>query len=798
MTIQMKIRTSCHLLLFGLLFLLTSVQAQSYYGNILLETQEEIDAFVTAQAGTSISVIHGTLYLGSFNNAGVNFPNNITDISYFSDVDTIYGSLVVATTLLTDLDAFTDLDTIAGSLLILQNTVLTSIAGLSNMQTGSAYQILWVLKNHLLTNLNGLEGVTGLHTLRIVSNYNLLNINALSNLKYVWPGEGTGGDGESGFNIQNNYKLQEIDGFHLDSCWKIQLVNLDSLTKIGLHIHKMRSQIRIQNCDKLESLDEFVIDTFHESIVPELEIMDNQRLKNMKFVDFSGTNLDIVLIDNLSLDSISNMQKAKVCYTTKIWGNPALKTIRVGNNYLTDFSGTSRLSIINNDSLVSISINGMDRIDSLSIQDNALLTEIIDAGGLSYQQGNWVVIDDNPHLKKIGPVEDLRTAYWLQISGCHELDTIDFYRLKEVPYYPAVSNSNGMYIDTAIVIKGFDSLTLCRYVNLVASESISGFEHLDNRLTYLTLDAKQISGFNQLDSASVYFLHADTISNICSTMNYLGSVGYGYVKSYIPIFPNLDTTTHFQALSIIGSNIKNPGALGQFRVRYFVFAQHDTTTVMDGGWHPGYTDQGLYHEDLTISIGPNRSLIDVSYLETLTAQEDSVDIKNLGISSNDSLKHLEIANDLTFKYCRIMNNPNLTECEVFCKLFEGVDSINVGSWGAFPFHTIDENAFPCNYPDYETMICDSLTNTASLWFDQGQDQLTFRPNPAQNMTITEIGYGTLEVFDVTGRKLDQVSCSSVGYHSWQINVSSLVTGVYYVRYISEDSKTVRVGKLVVQ
>ena len=404
------------------LFFTRTVNAQIINGNVTLTTQAQVDAFAATEVngiitvnGSSIANLNGLSELTKC--YGLNISNNpvltniiglanlvsvkddliirnnfgLTTLVGFSSLTTVgtappdaliienndnllnidgFLSLTFAHSLringndkLADLDGLSALIEVDDFFTISNNSLLSSLHGLSNFTgVSSAGGNLTIDNNDALTSLDGLSAVGVTAGLIIKNNGALINLDGLSNFQSVVFG---------GLIIENNDALTNIDA-------------LNGPQGLSSDVHIIGNAV-LTNIDGLSSLQGLgYIDARHSLI-----IKDNPLLTNLdglsNFVGVGDGNLEI--INNDALTNIDGLSKlALVGQVLLISGNAnlanvdglssldALGAIRIETNpVLTNVDGLSALSVV---------------IRTLNIQFNPLLTDFC---GLSNLFNNGVI-----------------------------------------------------------------------------------------------------------------------------------------------------------------------------------------------------------------------------------------------------------------------------------------------------------------------------------------------------------------------------------------------------------------------
>lgn len=244
------------------IFILTKTEAQVITGNVLLQNQAQVNAFV----GTSIV---GNLTIAGSTISG----NDITDLTPLNNLTSISGVLsFYYNSNLTEISGMNNLTFVGSSLNITGCASLTSVSGLNGL---TSFQQLDINNNPLLESIDGFSNLTSLDvSLLIYSNASLVSLNGLSNLTTL---NGPQGD----LYIVSNASLTNLDGLsslstigdHAIIIANSSLENLDglsSLTSIGTYL-RIDGNPSLANLNGLSSLT---------SVGTYLQIQNNINLSN--------------------------------------------------------------------------------------------------------------------------------------------------------------------------------------------------------------------------------------------------------------------------------------------------------------------------------------------------------------------------------------------------------------------------------------------------------------------------------------------------------------------------------------
>lgn len=383
-------------IIFYLLFI--SVFAQCPTGDVILESQAQVDDFVANFPACEI--IEGDLIINPI------VIGDIVNISGINSLLTINGSLRIRRTTITNTLNFDNLEFIGGDLEIENNfeiidisgfNALTNIGGSLNINSNSAnttglqsinaFNSLLVIGENFEINthlyLNSIMGFNnlvsidgGIYIARNDSLINLPNFNSLITIGIdLW--------------IQDNYLLPEINGFMtLESIGALANLNQGGDFNIGQN----------PNLNTISGFDSL------STIYRWLKISSNNELNGLSSIpDFNS--LEIVggglIIDTTNITSLSGfnslLSTGDYVISTgsiRIVDNQFLQTINGFNNLNRTSSG---LRLIRNNSLENI--NGFNNLitvgTDLKISGNASLENILGLNNLATIVFNLRIIDNN-------------------------------------------------------------------------------------------------------------------------------------------------------------------------------------------------------------------------------------------------------------------------------------------------------------------------------------------------------------------------------------------------------------------
>ncbi|RRA98125.1 putative Ig domain-containing protein [Larkinella rosea] len=362
--------------------LLTMAYAQCPTGDVVLSSQEKIDAF---PAGC-------TNLPGSLNI----FGDDVSSLSALSGLQSIGGYLSIGETPgLVNLTGLDNLTAVGGDFFILGNASLKSLTGLGKLIRIEG--VARITANPQLTNLTGLDNLTAVGGYLGIDNNDLLNsLTALEKLKSL-----------KSLDISYNPKLSSLTGLenlstvteYLTISSNDVLNNLTALSKLtslgGLGVVNNPQLISLTGLDNITTLTK-----------GSLLITSNERLTSLSALS---------KLTRMDMDPVS------VIYSITIDNSPGLTNL-TGLDNLVDFQGD--LYITKNDNLVSLaalsklttlrrigmdrnpklsSLAGLDRVTTvtgnLSLESNAALNSLKGLSSLTRIELN-LTIKDNPQLSE--------------------------------------------------------------------------------------------------------------------------------------------------------------------------------------------------------------------------------------------------------------------------------------------------------------------------------------------------------------------------------------------------------------
>ncbi len=297
-------------------------------GNLLIDKQEQIDAFSC------------TSFKGSITITG----EDITNLHGLSSLDSISGSLSIYSTKLSDLEGLDELSYIKGNLGIDNNDQLLYLHGLQQLQKIDGG--LYINNNDVLKNMTGLISLMEVFKdVKIKGNKSLINLEGMSELSSV-----------KSLTLDYNNKLVDLTG--LDN-----LSTIKEFMEIGSN-NQMRS---LDGLNELRYINDY------------LNIHDNEILESIEGLSGIDSISDIMIMNNGQLESLKGLSNLTgFIKHVKIIGNKSLTQI----DDLSGITSTLEISLHNNNQLTNI--NGLTNIESVSYLGITYNPQLSDIQGISH------------------------------------------------------------------------------------------------------------------------------------------------------------------------------------------------------------------------------------------------------------------------------------------------------------------------------------------------------------------------------------------------------------------------------
>ncbi len=374
----------------------------------------------------------------------------------YPDCHEVEGDLNIYGGGIRNLDSLYGIYAVGGSLDIRFNFKLSSILGLSQLQTIG--NDLFIVNNDSLLNVNGLEKIASIDTLLIERNQLLEDLRGLNGLKVAY-----------------HIQLEDFPG----------IVGLDSLKKVTgrfrISNSSMQSvEIATQLDTVIGSLGIYNAPLLHDvSGLKELQYVGGFYISNTGIADFEGMTALTVIEGDVSIrgnDSLRNItglpSLIRIDGSLDISGNDNLRDL-TGLNLISEVSGD--LTIVNN-----VALQSMDGITLLKVVDgdcvinsNDQLRHCDGLQSLKIVRGNLNIIG-NDSLRNISGLAQLDSIGGVFEFNNNGIDTLD-------------GLNNLAYIGGQLILS--NNRWLRSITGLNNLESVTGFLLEENRFLH------SISGF---------------------------------------------------------------------------------------------------------------------------------------------------------------------------------------------------------------------------------------------------------------------------------------------------------------
>ncbi|HEX6846083.1 MAG TPA: T9SS type A sorting domain-containing protein [Chitinophagaceae bacterium] len=359
-----KILTFLPALLFSLLSLLQA-KAQVLNGDIVLDSQADVDAFNYTEvngkitvSGNNITNLNGLSELTKCTELSISINPNLTNIIGLANLQEVVHTLRIRNNFtLTSLAGLSSLVTVGAFIEISSNSSLVDLDGLFNLEdVGSNFGNMTISNNNVLADVDGLSKLTRVPGLIIENNASLVDIDGLSNLESI---------GFTGIVIENNDALTNIDGLHKvpGMSGELKIIGNSSLTNInGLsnltHLNNIdgRNDLEIKDNPSLANIDglsKLTVVREGNLVIHNNDAITNiDALSNLVLVGIVLNITDNLLLENVdglsSLEAVNGLVIGRNNALTNLDGLAALKLVIANvsielNPALTDFCGLSNL-----------------------------------------------------------------------------------------------------------------------------------------------------------------------------------------------------------------------------------------------------------------------------------------------------------------------------------------------------------------------------------------------------------------------------------------------------------------------
>jgi hypothetical protein len=390
---------------------------------------------------------------------------NIDQLNVLKDVEIFNGDLRIIAPSLESLEILKNLSVINGNLELHFNSGLKTLSGLENLK---AVKSIIINENENLINLEALRQIKKVEMLRIIANDKLRSLDGLENLRDV-----------KTLLIYDNKNLNSIDALgQIKEVERLEIYKSDMLPSLsGLQDITVLKALIIEGNPLLEEIGKNI--TFKDSIAGGIYITENESLKNISFLN------GVKKIEYLWLKD-----------------NPLLTF----NQSLDQLESVEYFKIENNSSITSLEIPGLQFFYELDIEHNQNLSKVT-------FNNQWRFPNEKVYIK-INSNEKLQ-----YIEGFNNLDQVELF----VRWNNSLENFNGLnsvnsvklYVEENPMLKSFDVFQNAQFndynISFYNNQALSNYCGL-NKLLESDLSNGSITLENNLYNPT----QAELLNGICS------------------------------------------------------------------------------------------------------------------------------------------------------------------------------------------------------------------------------------------------------------------------------------------
>ena len=711
-----------------------------YTGNIIVRTQTEVDALDDEGMPLHDGNIHKVV--GSVNILeiwGTNDP--ITDISVFSNVDTITGNIIVQN--LTALDALSK----------------------ENPENPNNYIGLGALKYvgelFILEHNTSLETLGNFNQLQFIGKYfSVLDNDALLSID-VFPNLTSIGTGESWVPSQNqvitNTSIVVEDNDNLAVC-----STLEKFLDGGMYA--VEGEVHINNnaagCNNNQPTNPVYMGNIIVRTQTEVDALDDE---GMPLYD-------------------GNIHK--------VVGSVNILEAQGTNDPITDISVFSNIDTITG----NIIVQNLTALDALSKENPENPNDYIGLGALKHV-GELFILEHNTSLETLGNFDQLQSiGKYFSVLDNDALLSIDvFPNLTSIGTGESwVPSQNQVITNTSIVVEDNDNLAVCSTLEKFLDGgmyAVEGEVHINdnaagcnnnqptNPVYTGNIIVRTQTEVDALDDEGMP-LHDGNIHKVVGSVNILESQGTNDPITDISVFSNIDTITgniivqNLTALDALSKeNPENPNnyiGLGALKYIGELFILEHNTSLETLGNFDQLQSIGKYFSvldnDALLSIGVFPNLTSIGTGESWVPSQNQV-ITNTSIVVED--------------------NDNLSTCCLLTNFFdEGTYSVTGEMY-------INNNAEGCENKSNIISTCETAITQRSkdILSNNGTQQVfTLYPNPTSGILTIQGDGHLLKVFihNLVG---NEVAVYEITDNKKAIDISHLPSGVYVVT-LQNDKKQI--------
>lgn len=475
--------------------------AQCPTGDIILETQADVDAFQTTYP--NCTQLQADLWIGSYSTANYSDINNLT--------------------------ALNGITSIAGRLTIEQVDQLADLSGLNNL---TSLESLWLTQT-FLQSVNGMQNLTALENLRLFNN-NTSDFAALNHLTSL-----------NQLSIAFDEVLVDLSGFdHFTNINFLEITNNRALTSINAFQNLngvppfTTPSIQIDDNLLLTSLNAFQ----NVQILANLELNGNAVLSSIN--DFSNlTQINRLRIYDNGITSLTNAFQSLTTINSliTIGANDNLTSIN-DFNALTSLQG---VTIIFNNNLQTLDgFNSIIGINSVNISGNPLLSQF--NGFQNIKPYQYLNISNHPVLTDINAIANADFSL-LNSLRLVDNDILSTCNVASVCQYLNSNNANAEIRDNAPGCNSPLEVAAGCNLNVISGNAyydLNGNNTLDS--SDVPISNIKITSSNNTDTFATYTRSDGTYDNFTDD---------GTITTSIDAIPNFSfaPSTHNSIFSGVGN-----------------------------------------------------------------------------------------------------------------------------------------------------------------------------------------------------------------------------------------------------
>jgi hypothetical protein len=752
---------------------LPKANAQIWQGNILLETQAQVDSFRLKYG--AIQVIEGSLVIRGADTAHLSDIYSLDSLKSVQLVVNNFG--VLYTKFLRNLKGLEQMNLVGGYTGFFFNQGLQNLEGLQHLtSTGSS---LYVYDNDSLTTLAGLRNVRDLgldpefsqfHVLRNP----LLRTVGMTSLQRVGQ-----------VLMEENNGLENLDGLDsLQTGTYMYLRFLPHLKSVsGLKRLRFAERLEFRDCDALPNFNGFASLVPNKAKFDIFKIRSCDALVNLKGLEKLDSITTFPIVNNANLENLDGLDGL----TNQGWqtlGGYVYSLDTFAYEYVSD------IAIIDNPKLTSIAIPTLKKVSTLIVDRNNLLTNL---DGLESLELGSVGATLNPNLQSIEGIYNLQKTNHL-VFDRNKIDTISgFNNLTEFIEIKILN-------DTALrVFEGLSSIDSCR-----GDINISGspfFESDKLQKVDILKNAKHVGLFKYLlydytPEMNEYPISLDiapiaiTAKGIVLSLNFKRVSArvfpmciHGFFESPYPM--------NFDSIGGGGFYLKMIGEDSDFYNSFSNSKRLAYLSVTKSKYFPSQITnlQLIRTLDITGCTFSNIPPLFGSQIKKILSRTDTpYSSASLSIAGNTNLKAFNLFPNITSFRGKIelFDNDSLTDCSTLCRIL----TLPPANY----LTDIHDNPYPCDTKTHILAWCDTINPVSNIPFEPLQ--FTLSPNPTTSGTLieadgSESGIRFVAIVNSQGQKVQEQFFPEGLQKSYFLSTDDFTAGLYQVVVQTERHQGVR-------